>query len=259
MEPISTEPDAERTSRVQSVDRAMLLLRAVPEAAPENSTAARLAETCGLNRATAWRLLHTLEAHDVVSGDRGTGRWSVGDGLVDLARSAGTESLVAAARPVLERLSLQTGETASLAVWRLGALTYVDEVVPPAIVAATWSGRAVPLHATSTGKVLLAFGDVPRPSGRLERFTDTTLTTVAALDEEIAQVRHRGYATCRGELEASAWGVSAPVADSTGRLVAVLSIWGPGSRVTEPRFDVLGPLAQAAATAIRPGRTGRGS
>ena len=108
-------------------------------------------------------------------------------------------------------------------------------------------------------QLLLAFGDVPRPSGRLERFTDTTLTTAAALDEEIAQVRHRGYATCRGELEASAWGVSAPVADGTGRLVAVLSIWGPGSRVTEPRFDVLGPLAQAAAAAIRPGRTGRGS
>jgi DNA-binding IclR family transcriptional regulator len=136
-------------------------------------------------------------------------------------------------------------------VWRLGALTYVDEVVPPSIVVATWSGRTVPLHATSTGKVLLAFGDpsgVTRPTGRrLERFTDTTLTTVAALEEQLAQVRIRGFATCRGEFEASAWGVSAPVVDDAGRLAAVLSIWGPGSRVTEARLEVLGPLAHTTA------------
>ncbi len=263
METLSSEPapgrGGDRTPRVQSVDRAMLLLRAVADAEPEESTAARLAETCGLNRATAWRLLQTLEAHAVVTGDRETGRWSVGSAVVDLAQSAGADSVVAQARPHLERLSLQTGETASLAMRRLGALTYVDEVVPPSIVAATWSGRSVSLHATSTGKVLLAFGDVPRPAGRLHRFTDTTLTTVADLDEELALVRHRGFATCRGEYEPSAWGVSAPVADSSGRLLAVLSIWGPGSRVTEPRLEVLGPVARAAAAAIRPGRTGPGS
>ena len=50
----------DRVPRVQSVDRAMTLLRAVASAAPEDSTAARLAETCGLNRATSWRILHTL-------------------------------------------------------------------------------------------------------------------------------------------------------------------------------------------------------
>jgi DNA-binding IclR family transcriptional regulator len=263
MDTIASEPSAgrtgDRTPRVQSVDRAMLLLRAVADAEPEGSTAARLAEACGLNRATAWRILQTLEAHGVVAGDRETGRWSLGSAVVDLARSVGADTLIDVARPHLERLSLQTGETASLAMWRLGALTYVDEVVPPAIVAATWSGRTAPLHATSSGKVLLAFGDVARPAGRLQRFTETTLTTVADLDEELARVRHRGFATCRGEYEGSAWGVSAPIADGSGRLVAVLSIWGPGSRVTEPRFEVLGPLAVSTAAAIRPGRTGPGS
>ena len=69
----------------------------------------------------------------------------------------------------------------------------------------------------------------------------------AALDEQLAEVRLRGFATCRGEYEASAWGVSAPVVDSAGRLLAVLSIWGPGTRVTDARFDVLGPLVHAAA------------
>ena len=244
----------DRMPRVQSVDRSMVLLRAVASAAPEDSTAARLAETCGLNRATAWRILHTLEAHHVVSCNRETGRWSIGDAVVDLAQSAGTDTVIALARPHLERLSLQTGETAALAVWRQGALTYVEEVVPPAIVAATWLGQTVPLHATSTGKVLLAFGDgleVSRPARRsLERFTDTTITTLAALDDQLAQVRVDGFATCRGEYEASAWGVSAPVVDRNGRLVAVLSIWGPGTRVTEERFGVLGPLVQTTAARL---------
>jgi DNA-binding IclR family transcriptional regulator len=245
---------SDRMPRVQSVDRAMQLLRAVASAEAEDSTAARLAETCGINRATAWRILHTLEAHDVVFCQRETGRWSIGVAVVDMAHSAGTDTVIALARPGLEQLSLQTGETAALAVWRLGGLTYVDEVVPPAIVAATWLGQTVPLHATSTGKVLLAFGDphvVPRlPRRGLERFTDTTLTTAVAVEEQLVGVRQRGFATCRGEYEASAWGVSAPVVDSAGRLLAVLSIWGPGTRVSDARLEVLGPLVHAAAGAL---------
>jgi DNA-binding IclR family transcriptional regulator len=246
--------DPDRMPRVQSVDRAMTLLRAVASAVPEDSTAARLAEICGLNRATAWRILHTLEAHDVVSCSRETGRWSIGVAVVDMARSAGTDTIIALARPGLERLCQQTGETAALAVWRSGALTYVEEVVPPAIVAATWLGQTVPLHATSTGKVLLAFGDAlasPRPRRRvLERFTETTLTSPAELEQQLGEVRLRGFATCRGEYEASAWGVSAPVIDTAGRLVAVLSIWGPGTRVTDTRLEVLGPLVQTTAATL---------
>lgn len=237
-------------SSVQSVDRAMALLRAVAAAAPEDSTAARLAEACDLNRATAWRILHTLEAHDIVSLSRESGRWSVGAGVVDIAQAAGPEDLVAIARPRLERLSLETGETAALALWRLGELTYVDEVVPPAVVSATWQGQTVPLHATSTGKVLLAFDSTARVTGRLQRFTDTTIATRAALDDEVSAVRRLGYATCRGEYDASAWGVSAPVTDAAGRLLAVLSIWGPGTRITDPRLEVLGPLVRSAATSL---------
>ena len=84
----------------------------------------------------------------------------------------------------------------------------------------------------------------------LERFTDTTITTDAALAEEVAEVRLRGYATCRGEYEPSAWGVSAPVVDTGGRLVAVLSIWGPGTRVTADRFEVLGSLVHSTAATL---------
>lgn len=253
----SAEDEVSRTPSVQSVDRAMLLLRAVAQASDGDATAARLAEACRLNRATAWRILNTLETHGMVACDRESGRWTIGVRVVDLARSTGLETVIGAARPVLEQLGRRTGETAALAVSRLDGLTYVDEVVSPAIIAATWLGQTVPLHATSTGKVLLAFGDDDRLVARLverglPRFTTTTQTDGATLAAELEQVRRSGYATCRGEYETSAWGVSAPVLDAAGRLLAVLSIWGPGTRVTTASFDVLGPVVVEAASTVWP-------
>lgn len=245
---------AGRSARVQSVDRAVALLRAVAAASGAGATVTALAATCELNRATAWRILMTLEAHGMVVADRQTGRYRIGFGIVELAGSAGVDALVQAAHPVLERVCLQTGETAALAVVRSDTLTYVDEVGPTAIVAATWRGRSVPLHATSTGKALLAFsdpGDVARMTGpKLARYTDTTITSQAKLRSELELTREQGFGVCRGEYESSAWGVSAPVLDSSGQPLAVLSIWGPANRVPETRFDALGELARDAANGI---------
>ena len=243
-----------RSTRVQSVERAVALLRAVAAASGPEATVTALAETCGLNRATAWRILMTLEAQGMVVGDRETGRFFIGFGIVELAGAVGVDALVQAAHPILERVCLESGETAALAVVRGEALTYVDEVGPAAIVSATWRGRAVPLHATSTGKALLAFSDpaaVARMTGRsLERYTSTTTTTMKRLRAELAETRERGFGVCRGEYEASAWGVSAPVLDPAGRPLAVLSIWGPAGRVTDSRFEALGAIARDAAHSI---------
>ena len=120
----------------------------------------------------------------------------------------------------------------------------------------TWQGRPVSFHATSTGKALLAFSgrDEVREllnlplGGRLQRFTSSTITSRAALADELARTRERGYSECRGEFDESAWGVSAPVLDAAGRPVAVISIWGPPERVTAKRFAALGRLSSPAPT-----------
>ncbi|HET9422849.1 MAG TPA: IclR family transcriptional regulator [Nocardioides sp.] len=246
---------ARESGAVQSVERAAALLRAVARASGPAASATALAETVGLNRTTTWRLLSTLEQQRLVSLDRATGWYSLGFGLVDLAGRASDTSLARAARAVLQRIASETGETAAMAVVRNGALTYVAEAVAGAVVSVTWQGRPVPLHATSTGKVLLAFSRpdevgellaLPR-GGRLRRFTSTTITSRAALGEELARIRERGFAVCSGEFEESAWGVSAPVLDAAGRPVAVLSIWGPPERITAKRFNNLGGLVVAGA------------
>jgi len=236
---------------VQSVQRAAALLEAIADSA-EPRTAPELAELCGLNRSTAWRLLATLEDEGLVDRDPASNRYSIGPAAARLA-AAGTDSLPRTARPHLEELSLRTGETVSLAVPRRLQLVYVDQVQAPHVMAADWLGRAVPLHATSTGKALLAFLPQEEQNAALTQsllpFTDSTITDPAELREELARTRRRGYAVSRGELETALWGASAPVRDREQRAIAVVSVWGAEARL-KGRLDELGRAAAATAGAV---------
>jgi DNA-binding IclR family transcriptional regulator len=236
---------------VQSVQRAAALLEAIAGSAGPR-TAPELAELCGLNRSTAWRLLATLEEEGLVDRDPASNRYSIGPAATRLAAAA-TDSLPRAARPHLEELSRRTGETVSLAVPRRLQLVYVDQVQAPHVMAADWLGRAVPLHATSTGKALLATLPPEELDAALTQsllpFTDSTITDPAELREELARTRRRGYAVSRGELEAALWGASAPVRDREQRAIAVVSVWGAEARL-KGRLDELGRAAAATAGAV---------
>lgn len=243
---------ARRSGRVQSVERAAALLRAVASAAhPREAVVSALAARCGLNRATAWRILTTLEHEGLVGRDRDTGRWSIGPALGRLVGGHDAHALVRDATPTLTELAEKTGETAAIALPSGGRLRYADEVASPSIVAVHWKERTVPLHATSTGKAYLAFASDEYVESALraplEHFTRTTVTDAAALRVELGAIRSSGYSTCRGEYELSAYGVSSPILDRAGRPVAVLSIWGPRHRLPEERFPELGELLVDAA------------
>jgi DNA-binding IclR family transcriptional regulator len=238
--------------RVQSVQRAAALLQAIADS-PEPQTAPDLAARCDLNRSTAWRILATLEDEGLVDRDPATKRYSIGHALARLA-AADAEALPRAARPHLEELSRQTGETVSLAVPRGLQLVYVEQVQAPHVMAADWLGRAVPLHATSTGKALLAWLPEEELEAALAQplagFTDTTITDGGRLRDELRRVRRRGYAVSRGELEAALWGVSAPLLDRRRRATAVVSVWGAEARLRAKGLDELGAATVAAAAAI---------
>jgi IclR family acetate operon transcriptional repressor len=243
---------AVNAQRVQAVQRAGQLLKALgAHGAP--ATVFELADRCGLNRSTAWRILATLEEQGLVERDPAGGRYSVGYALVALAAGAGHEPLVRRAHPHLRALAEGCAETASLAVPRRLQLVYVDQVQAPHVMAANWLGRPTPLHATSTGKAFLASLDDDELAaalpGRLERYTDTTITSRAALRAELAAVRARGHAVSRGELEPALWGVSAAVVDG-GRAVAVVSVWGTEARIRARGLEALGARTSAAAAEI---------
>jgi len=238
--------------RIQSIDRAVDLLEAVA-AAPEPETAPALADRCGLNRSTAWRILATLEHHGLVDRDPASNRYGLGFAVVRLAAAAGHEPLIRLAHALLRRIAGETGETVNLAIARRLELVYADQVQAPHVMAPNWLGRPVPLHATSTGKAFLAALPEDELSALLhaplERFTPATITDPPKLRSALEQVRARGFAVSHGELEPALWGVSAAALDAGGRPAAVVSVWGSDARVRD-RVDELGARTEAAASEL---------
>jgi DNA-binding IclR family transcriptional regulator len=239
--------------RIQSIERAAALLRAVAALPAGQASAGAVASACGLNPSTAWRILATLEDQGLL--DRRGDAYVIGFGLAQLASAASSDAIVGRAHPVIERLAAVSGETTALALARRLGLYSVDQVAASGSSSESWHGRPVPLHATSAGKAFLAFLspgmlDVALPTV-LEPFTRTTVTSRERLLAELAETRVRGFATCIGELVPDEYGVAAPVLDGAGRPVAVVSIWGPSARVPVARLAVLGGLAIEAAGALQ--------
>jgi DNA-binding IclR family transcriptional regulator len=253
MDRVSEPASARRPKTIQSVDRAATLLKAIADAR-QRPTVVELAQLCGLNRSTVWRLLSTLERHGLVERDAVTQRYGVGCGLLGLMAAADHTPLVRRARPVLEGLALETGETVNLAIAKRFELVYVDQVEAPQIMAVNWHGKSVPLHATSAGKAFLAFlADEERDAlleRKLERYTKSTVVDRRELEKEFESVRRDGYCVCVGELEEALVGASAPVLDHHERPLAVVSVWGSEHRIPHARRPEIGRRAVQAANDI---------
>jgi len=220
----------------QAVDRAARLLTEVVHA-PGSVTFTELAAATGLAKSTTSRLLLALERNGLVRRDD-SGRFRPGEMFVRFAWRGGAEAgLTEVAQPYLDRLGEATGETVNLGVGRDGMVEQIAQVDSGYLIGATnWLGRAVPLHCSAAGKVLLAHGAAKLLAGRLERCTDQTITSRAVLEAELAAVRERGFAVIDGELEPGLVAVAAPIHRDGGAVVAALSVSGPGTRLTPPRI-----------------------
>jgi DNA-binding IclR family transcriptional regulator len=224
---VSTPPTG-----TQAVDRAaQLLVRIVDSGKPVSFGV--LAEGAELPKSTASRLLNALERQGLVDRDR-DGAFRPGPVLMRFARrSSPTDDLVEAAEPFLQRLSRRTGETVNLAICGRDAVEQIAQVDSRFLLGATnWVGLDVPFHCSAVGKVFLAHGSVPFPSGPLARRTPRTLTTHKALGADLAQVLRRGYAIMDEELESGLVAVAAPVRGSDGTVIAAISITGATVRIS---------------------------
>jgi DNA-binding IclR family transcriptional regulator len=253
--PAHERTDTEDTARrIQSVDRAVELLKAVAGNRTPQSVG-ELADSVGLNRSTAWRLLMTLEHHGLIDRDPLTQRYVTGYEILRLAASASAHELIASrARATMDRLARDTGETVNLVVLTPRGIVSIDQSDTRKIASVSVVGIHLPLHATASGKVRLAFAEpavrTDLMAGPLEAFTGRTITAQRALIAELDEVRERGYAVERDEFEAGVSGVSAPVFDAKGHAAAFLSIWGLSSRLDEARLAELGPRVREAADEV---------
>ena len=226
MEPMATP------TGTQAVERAARLLTEIVDAG-EAVTFSELAQRTGLAKSTTSRLLLALERARLVRREEGAYR--AGELFVRYAwRSSSDAGLTRIAQPVLERLGTATGETVNLGVAHAGAVEQIAQVDSPHLLGTTnWVGRRVPLHASALGKVLLAFGGAELPPGRLERCTDRTITSRAALAVELEEVRRRGFGVTDEELEMGLIAIAAPVFRTSGSSLAALSVSAPASRLSK--------------------------
>ena len=220
-------------SRVQSIERAFAVLGALADG-PIGVT--EVADRADLPKSTAARLLASLAREGVVEQVPGDTRYRLGPRLVTLAAGIlPTRSLARLARPSLEELAEAVGEAAGLSLPDGRLVHYVDQVSSSNPVSVRdWTGSRIPLHAVSSGQVLLAYAPptfVQRYLGRpLERFTERTLVTADALLERLRAVRRDGYVWAREEFDEGISSVAAPVADASGEVVAAVHLHGPSYR-----------------------------
>ncbi|MCM2257562.1 MAG: IclR family transcriptional regulator [Vicinamibacteria bacterium] len=237
----------------QAVVRALRLLKAFGSGAAERGLA-ELSRDQGLNKTTTYRLLTALESEGLVQRGASREAWRLGPELIALgSRAGGAVDLRSAARAELEALARDTRETASLEVLVGRDTLIVDEVQGGYMIGtAPAAGTRWPAHATSTGKVILAFTDEATLeaflAAPLARCTPRTLVGAAALRRDLQRVRARGYAVTTEELEAGYVAVGAPVRDAAGQVVAAVSVGGPRARLGAAAVAELGRrLPQAAA------------
>lgn len=106
-------------------------------------------------------------------------------------------------------------------------------------------GQRTPLHATSTGKALLAFaGDAAfdTAAGSLERYSDSTIVDRDALRAELELVRERGWGSALAEWQDHTNAVAVPVFATDGSVIAALSITAPAFRM--PPESLAGSAAE---------------
>jgi DNA-binding IclR family transcriptional regulator len=198
-------------------------------------------------KATLYRFLQTLTHQGMLAYDADRQTYGLGVRLVRLAHAAWAQSSIAPlARPHIDRLSAEVGETIHLAQLDLGQVLYVDKrnALRP-VEMFSQAGKVGPAYCTGVGKAMLAFlsddelaGAVDRQS--FHRFTDHTLDSPQKLLAELQAIRERGYALDREEHEPGIICVAVPVLTRSGRVMGALSVTSTTARGT---LDALADLA----------------
>jgi DNA-binding IclR family transcriptional regulator len=240
---------------VQSVDRALAILEIL--ARRRDAGVTEIGKELGVHKSTAFRLLAVLESRGFVEQAEDRGTYRLGLGIVRLAGAITAQlDLTREGQAACERLAADLGETVNIAILDGNRAVNVNQVRGASAIAShNWIGQHTPLHATSSGKVLLAFGpsrafDLVRLGGPLPQFTDFTVVDVLKLQEELDEVRAFGWAFTAEEFEVGLNAVAAPIRGADGSVIAALSVSAPAYRMSRDVFSRIAPRVIEAADEV---------
>jgi len=218
-------------------------------------SAAEIGRAAGLPSSTAHRIVGELVDAGLLERDENR-RVRIGMRLWELAtRSSHALRLRQAALPFMEQVQARVREHTQLAILDQDEPLFLERLShPDAGANLTRVAGRLPLHASSSGLVLLAFGDRELQervlTSRLRAFTHRTPTDPAVLRRKLDEVRKVGHALSPGLLDEASTGLAVPVRDEAGRTVAALSVVLPRDAPTEFALAELRHAARSIETAM---------
>ena len=241
----------------QAVERALRLLKLFSDKTPQLSVAEAVAAS-GLNRTTVFRLLTALQNEGFLTR-LADGSYGLGSELVAVGSYAQRGNhLWQAAHPVLVALGAEIDERVTLEALStdpqgIPAMLVVDEISAEHVLGIReFVGNHLPIHATSTGKVILAFVSAEERNKllahKLEKLTPNTLdaSTIAV---SASKIRQQGYAEANEELAQGLIAAAVPIFDTHSQPCAAISVVVPAVRIDPPRKQaILQKLIQAGRT-----------
>ncbi|GGN04508.1 IclR family transcriptional regulator [Lentzea pudingi] len=242
--------NSDSAAQVQSVDRAISVLELLAQG---EAGITEIAGELGVHKSTVSRLVSVLESRGLVEQLGERGKYAIGFGVVRLAGAAtGRMDLTKLGQPVCQTLADSFGETVNIAVHDAGVAINITQARGSAAVSAVnWIGQRTPLHATSSGKVLLAYLPADErarlASLPLDSYTENTVVDASRLLSELEEVASQGYAACFEELELGLHAVAVPVRGHRGEVVAAMSASGPSYRLSRERVGQIVPTMSTAA------------
>jgi len=242
--------------QVQVLDRALAILDILSAEGPDLSLG-EISDKLELHKSTAHRLTMVLERHKLIERNSVSGRYRLGLKLFELGtRAISHLDLRERARPVLDRLVLETSETVHLGILEDTEVLYLDKVEPARSVRMSSSvGRRNPAYCTAMGKAALAHlpdaqvEEIVRKHG-LKAVTANTITSFLDLKTELKAVRERGYAVDDEEIEEGVRCVGCVVRNFSGAPVGAISVSGPAFRVTKEKVKSLARAVMASASIL---------
>ena len=242
-------------STVQALDRGVLLLQALAQ--HNAASLSDLAMQVGMPASSAHRLLMTLQQHDFVDFDENTQLWQIGIEAFRVGSAYLTRTnFIDAARQPLRSLMELTGETANLAVMDTTEVVFVAQVETTNPVRAFFSaGTRALMQSSGIGKALLS--QMPKRqletllhTAGLPQYTSQTLSSPAALYENLKVTAHRGWSFDQEERYEGMSCVGAAIRNAQGNLVGGLSVSGPSVRFDPLQVADIGLKVKAAADQV---------
>lgn len=248
----SAEP--KDSAAASALDRSLSILDFL--ATVRGATTAEIAAAVRVSRSTTYRLVDRLRQRGYVDDIGQAGVWHLGPAAARLALAAVQSSDVAQVAPeYLRMLVQQTRESVNLGVPRGTEMVFIYRDRGPQTVAVHGDvGARRPMHCTSVGKAYLAALPADERDQILSkivyhRFTPKTITSRAALEEEIQRTIERGWSEDHGEIDPSSTCCGAAIRDNMGRPVAAISVAGVTDRIT-PELSRIGAVVASTAEAI---------